>query len=275
MHSLSFSSSLLPPSVSTRSSPRLLSLQLRRLKFDTTRLWSCSLSPTVPSFPKKLFYLLCRRPPSASATTPSEGAAPVVNVEDFYEKDWSFLESMETGSSDHAQKIERIVKAGEISESSRVLVSIGSEAFIDHLMESSPSQLLLVVHDSLFVLACVKEKYDKVKCWQGELTYVPEKWSPLDVVFLYFLPALPFSLDEILKMLSERCSPGARIVISHPQGRKGLEEQRQKQDPDHVVVSELPDSSTLQTFAKKHSFEVTKFVDEPGLYLAVLKFSIA
>lgn len=196
----------------------------------------------------------------------------MINLEDFREKDWSFLESMETNSADHAQKIERIIKAGEISESSRVLVSISSEGFVDRLVESSPSQLLLVVHDSLFMLACIKEKYDKVKCWQGELIYVPEKWSPLDVVFLYFLPALAFSLDEIFKTLSKHCSPGARLVISHPQGREGLEQQR-KQHPD-VVITELPDNSSLQNIARKNSFEITEFVDEPGHYLAVLKYSV-
>jgi hypothetical protein len=178
---------------------------------------------------------------------------------------------MEIDSTEHTQKIERIIKAGELSESSRVLVSISSETFVDRLVESSPSQLLLIVHDSLFTLACIKEKYDKVKCWQGEMIYVPEKWSPLDAVFLYFLPALPFDLDELFKTLSQRCSSGARVVISHPQGRLGLEQQR-KEFSD-VVVSDLPDESTLSNVAEKHSFELTQFVDEQGLYLAVLKSS--
>lgn len=34
-----------------------------------------------------------------------------------------------------------------------------------------------------------------------------------------------------------------------------------------------PDDSTLKSVAKKHSFELTEFVDEQGLYLAVLTFS--
>lgn len=64
---------------------------------------------------------------------------------------------------------------------------------------------------------------------------------------------------------------GARVVISHPQGREGLKQQR-KEFSD-VVVSDLPDDSTLRNVAKKHSFELTQFVDEQGLYLAVLKSS--
>lgn len=65
------------------------------------------------------------------------------------------------------------------------------------------------------------------------------------------------------------CS-GARVVISHPQGRQMVEEQ-QKQYPD-VVVSNLPEKMLLQNVAAHHSFEVVKFVDEPAFYLAILKF---
>jgi hypothetical protein len=58
------------------------------------------------------------------------------------------------------------------------------------------------------ILALLIEKYDNIKCWQGEVTIVPEKWSPFDVVFLYFLPALPFKLEDILGSLAPKCSPG-------------------------------------------------------------------
>ncbi|XP_052173142.1 uncharacterized protein LOC127788642 isoform X2 [Diospyros lotus] len=159
---------------------------------------------------------------------------------------------------------------GEIRETSRVMISTGSEAFVDQIVNSLPSQLLLLVHDSLLVLACIKEKYDTVKCWQGELIYVPEKWAPFDVVFLYFLPALPFKLDQVLGALAKHCLPGARIVISHPKGREVLEQQR-RQFPD-VVISNLPDKLTLQNVAADHSYQMIEFVDEPGFYLAVLKF---
>lgn len=60
-------------------------------------------------------------------------------------------------------------------------------------------------------------------------------------------------------------------MISHPQGRKALEQQR-RQFPD-AVTSDLPDKMTLQNVAAHHSFEMIKFVDKTGFYLAVLKFS--
>lgn len=141
--------------------------------------------------------------------SPNEGAIPVMEFEDFVEKDWSFLDSDDIISSqDYNHKLNRIIASGEIENSSRVMVSAAAEGFVDQLVDSSPSNLLLVVHDSLFVLAGIKEKYDKVKCWQGELIYVPEKWAPLDVVFLYCLPALPYSFDQVLGAVAKHCSPG-------------------------------------------------------------------
>ncbi|XP_073045804.1 uncharacterized protein [Primulina eburnea] len=137
--------------------------------------------------------------------------------------------------------MDRIISAGDITETSRVLVSIGSEAFVDRVVDTSPVEQLLVVHDSLLTLACIKEKHDKVKCWQGELVHVPEKWTPFDVVFLYFLPGLAFELGEVLGALAKLCSPGERVVMSHPQGRRAVEEQRLKY-PD-VVVSNLPEET--------------------------------
>lgn len=139
----------------------------------------------------------------------SEGAISTVNFEDFVEKDWSVIDFDETNSAEeHLQKIDHIIAAGKIVETSKVLVSIGSEGFVDRVVDSSPCQQLLVVHDSLFILASIKEKYDKVKCWQGGLVNVPDKWTPFDVVFLYFLPALPFELHQVLGSLAKHCSPG-------------------------------------------------------------------
>ncbi|KAL7098115.1 hypothetical protein ACP275_10G185000 [Erythranthe tilingii] len=212
---------------------------------------------------------------SVCATAPSDqGTTSAFHFDDFVEKDWSFLDNEDTNTSaEHMQKIDRIISAGNIEETSKVLVSIGSESFVDRLVESSPCQQLLIVHSSLLVLACIKEKYDKVKCWQGELLDVSEKWTDFDVVFLYFLPALPYQLDQVLAALANRSLPGARLVISHPQGRQVVEEQQQ-QYPD-VVVSSLPDKTVLQKCAADHSFEVVEFMDEPGFYLAVLRLNAA
>ncbi|KAJ9558925.1 hypothetical protein OSB04_013539 [Centaurea solstitialis] len=206
------------------------------------------------------------------AVTPSsEGSIPVMNFEDLVEKDWSFLDADDITSDEvYRQNTDRIISAGKVGAESKVLISTGSEGFVDRVVDTCSYKQLLVVHDSLFVLACIKEKYDKVICWQGELIFVPEKWAPFDVVFLYFLPALPFELSQVFGALSKVCSPGARIVISHPKGKEMVE--KQKVDYPDVVVSKLPDKPTLESAASDHSFTMVEFVDEPGFYLAVLAY---
>lgn len=170
--------------------------------------------PLSLSFPLHSHYSLRASSSPVGATVPSdegvvtEGVVSVINFQDVAEKDWSFLDSDDFSSEQDKLKVERIISAGEIQETSRVMVSVGSEAFVDQLVESSPCSMLLVVHDSLFVLAGIKEKYDKVKCWQGELIYVPDKWAPLDVVFLYFLPAVPFNHGQVFGAVAKCFSPG-------------------------------------------------------------------
>ncbi|KAL5059501.1 hypothetical protein RYX36_031105 [Vicia faba] len=184
-----------------------------------------------------------------------------VAVEDFVDKDWSVLDY--TGPS-----TDRIIASGKIDENSKVLVSTASEEFVDSLVGCSKFKSLVVLHDSLLILALLVEKYDNVMCWQGEVTIVPDTWAPFDAVFLYFLPALPFKLEDILASLAPKCSPGGRVIVSHPQGREILKQQRQ-QYPE-VVVSDLPDKAHLQSVAAAYSFDVAEFVDEPDFYLAVL-----
>ncbi|GAB2295469.1 hypothetical protein Dimus_029635 [Dionaea muscipula] len=201
---------------------------------------------------------------------PAEEAIGVIDFEDLTEKDWSILDIDETNTKEERnRKTDRIISSGNIGNASQVLVSLGSDDFMDKLIATSPSESLLLVHESLFLLASIKEKYDHIKCWHGELIHVPQNWAPFDVIFLYFLPALSFKLDDVVAALASRCSPGARIVMSHLRGKQALEQERQRY-PD-VVVSDLPDQMTLEKVAAHHSFAINEFVDEPGFYLAVLE----
>ncbi|XP_051138615.1 uncharacterized protein LOC127256576 [Andrographis paniculata] len=213
-----------------------------------------------------------------AAVRRKQGRVSAVEFEEFVEKDWSILDDDDDdddddkdGEGERLQKMDRIVAAGNMKETSKaVLVAVGSEAFVDRVVAACPPcAQVLVVHESLFILAGIKERHDKVKCWQGEVINVPEKWAPLDAVYLYCLPALPFDLDRLLAALGKKCLPGARVVVSHMRGRRAAEEQRQ-QHPQ-VVLSTLPDKSALQSTAARHAFQVLEFTDDPArFYLAVL-----
>ncbi|KAJ8618749.1 hypothetical protein MRB53_014935 [Persea americana] len=201
-----------------------------------------------------------------------------IPIQEIVEKDWSFVDSDSINSpSERSHKTSRIISAARIGPSSRILVSHGTEHFVEQLVGSGepsgkkPFELLLVVHESLFELALIKEKFDDgVRCWQGGILEVPQKWANFDAVFICYLPGLGFSTDQIFAAMGRRCSPGARLVIGYAQGREIVARHLQ-QHPD-MVNSALPDKATLEKVAADHSFEVTEFVDEPTFYLAVLEF---
>ena len=63
---------------------------------------------------------------------------------------------------------------------------------------------------------------------------------------------------------------GARVVMFLDQGRQNFEQHR-REHPD-VVTSDLPSKSSLEKAASGNKYEITEFVDDPTLYLAVLQF---
>lgn len=204
-------SSFFSPSSYLTLSPKLCRLHFLCLQphygFDSCCFGGNQQSSAFPKFSSVSFKNSMPNYLSASSVVGSgnEGPVSVMNFEDMMEKDWSFLEIEETNSEEQHNQI---ISAAEIDESSKVLISIGSEGFIDRVINSSPCEQLLVVHESLLTLACIKEKYDKVKCWQGDLINLPQKWGPFDAVFLYFLPGLSSPLGQLLETLAKHCLPG-------------------------------------------------------------------
>ncbi|GJN40559.1 hypothetical protein PR202_gb29790 [Eleusine coracana subsp. coracana] len=196
-----------------------------------------------------------------------------VAIADVVEKDWSFLES--TGAC-----LPRALAAGALTPASRVLAVTPTAPFVDALLASSPCELLVAAHESLYVLAGVKEEHDEVRCFHlegggggrggGVVEAVPERFNDFDAVFVCYFPGMGISAAALLKSLAKRCSKGARVVIFLDQGRQNLEQQR-REHPD-VVTSDLPSRSALEKAASGNKYILAEFADDSNLYLAVLQF---
>ncbi|CAL9166007.1 unnamed protein product, partial [Musa hybrid cultivar] len=170
-----------------------------------------------------------------------------------------------------ADKARRIISAADIrGTGSRVLAALPTLSFVDRVVESAPCELLVAIHESLFVLAMIKESHDRVRCWQGGVDAVPERFSPFDAMFICYFPGMGVSIDQLLSSLSGKSSPGS-VVLSFDQGREVIEQNHRQQYPD-MVTNNLPDRTELERAATEHSFQITEFVDEPTFYLAVLRF---
>ncbi|KAJ0987541.1 hypothetical protein J5N97_005897 [Dioscorea zingiberensis] len=227
--------------------------------------------------PRYQTLTLTRFSPSRSRSTPLRLSSPshsalsddppIFPVADVVERDWSFLEP----DQGLLHGTDRIIASARIQPDSKVLAVTPSVGFVDSLVESSTCELLAATHESLLVLAMIKENHDSVRCWQGGIDAVPERFGPFDVVFLCYFPAMNLSIDRILSYLSGRCSEGARLVVGYERGREIVEQQHRQLYPD-LVTSVLPHRVCLEKAAPSYSFEVTDFVDEPTFYLAVLNF---
>ncbi|PUZ42040.1 hypothetical protein GQ55_9G551900 [Panicum hallii var. hallii] len=225
-----------------------------------------------PNNPPKPLRLGLTLAPAAAAPRP-DAVPDGVAIADVVEKDWSFLEPAGAG-------VQRALAAGALSPSSRVLAVTPTASFVGALLASSPCGLLVAAHESLYVLAGVKEAHDEVRCFHlegggggrggGVVEAVPERFDDLDAVFVCYFPGMGVSAAALLKSLAKRCSKGARVVMFLDQGRQNFEQHR-REHPD-VVTSDLPSKSSLEKAASGNKYEITEFVDEPTLYLAVLQF---
>lgn len=142
-----------------------------------------------------------------------------VAIGDVVEKDWSFLESS-------GADLQRALAAGALSPSSRVLAVTPTASFVSSLLASSPCELLVAAHESLYVLAGVKEAHDEVRCFHlegggggragGVVEAVPERFDDFDVVFMCYFPGMGISAASLLKSLAKRCSKGETSVEMAP-----------------------------------------------------------
>lgn len=127
------------------------------------------------------------------------------------EKDWSFLESA-------GANLQSALAAGALSPASRVLALTPTASFVSSLLASSPCELLVAAHESMYVLAGVKEAHDEVRCFHlegggggrggGVVEAVPERFDDFDVVFVCYFPGMGVSAAALLKSLAKRCSKG-------------------------------------------------------------------
>uniref|UniRef100_A0A0D9VRG7 Uncharacterized protein n=1 Tax=Leersia perrieri TaxID=77586 RepID=A0A0D9VRG7_9ORYZ len=231
--------------------------------------------PINPGFPKPLRLTLARAPPSRRAAPVAAAVPDGVAVADVVERDWSFLDASAAG----ATGLARALEAGALSPASRVLAVTPAPSFVDALLSGTPCELLVAAHESLYVLAGIKEEHDEVRCFHlegggggrggGVVEAVPERFDAFDAVFVCYFPGMGVSAAALVKSLAKRCSKGARVVIFLDQGRQNLEQHR-REHPE-VVTSDLPNRTSLEKAIAGSKFEIVEFVDETALYLAVLQ----
>lgn len=172
---------------------------------------------------------------------------------------------------DVRQRTRQIVEAAKLSLDARALdVGTGAGVLIEHFLEIGLAQQNIVGCDlSNGMLKEASQRYPAVTFWQGDIADFPLSYGTFDSVFFnacfgnLWEPLLV--INHVRTLLRERGS----IVISHPMGAGFVRELQALEK--NLIPHLLPDRALLEDWCKRNDLRIETFIDEPNLYIAVLR----
>ena len=166
------------------------------------------------------------------------------------------------------ERLERIVAAGGICEGDTVLdIGTGTGILIPIIKKYRPGQIY-ACDLSQKMLAQLRRHYPDVKTFLVDVRDLSLPGGSIEVAFVN--ACYPNIADKrgAFYNLSRMMRAGGRVVISHPMGKEFI---LSLKDTVSFPLDEFPDRETSAELFKPFGFEITTFVDEPRLYILVLK----
>lgn len=164
-----------------------------------------------------------------------------------------------------------IIESAGLSEDSRVLdVATGVGVLIEHMLERGVPENNIVGCDlSATMLSEAKARFPDVTFWQGDFVDFPGTFGLFDAIFFNACFGNFFDQSKVIETAVRLLAPGGTVVISHPMGARFVAALHAN-EPE-IVPHLLPDRDTLARWATLHSLELATFVDEPLIYIGILK----
>jgi ubiquinone/menaquinone biosynthesis C-methylase UbiE len=164
-----------------------------------------------------------------------------------------------------------IIHAPGLTPLSRVLdVGTGAGVLVEHILAAGvPAHEIVGCDLSASMLANARAKYPGVEFWQGDVVDLPESFGSFDAVFINACFGNFFDQEKVIDRLSKLLSENGCIVVSHPLGAQFVA-QLHAAEP-HIVPHLLPDAKLLESWAVKYGLSVEQLIDEPKLYLALMR----
>ena len=166
------------------------------------------------------------------------------------------------------ERLEKIVAAGNISQDDTVLdIGSGTGILIPIIEKYRPSHIY-ACDLSEKMLVQLRKNYPYVKTFFADVRDLKLPQGNVDVAFLN--ACYPNIADKVgaFTNISKMIKHEGRVVISHPMGKKFIFSLK---DRVSFPLDEFPDKRTAMELFKPFGFEVGTFVDEPELYILVLK----
>jgi riboflavin kinase len=161
-----------------------------------------------------------------------------------------------------------IVACAKLKASDRVLdVGTGTGALIPDIERWGVSEIVgCDLCEAMIEEA--REKHPSAQFWCGDVMHLPLDLGVFDVCFLNAMFGNVWNQSRTLLFLATRLATGGRVVVSHPLGAAFVE-QLHRTDP-RMVPHSMPNRDSMLDMIRGTSLSLSRFVDEPGLYLCVL-----
>lgn len=181
------------------------------------------------------------------------------------------------------RRARQIVRAGKIGSRSCVLdVGTGVGFLIEYLLEVGVKPENIVACDlSKEMLARARKRYPGIYFWCGDILDFPDglfakrpegfpqQITSFDAIFFNGCFGNIWNQHEAIDVSVKMLFQGGRIVISHPLGKEFVSSLH-KNEPE-IVPHLLPNNNELINWANEFGLRLQTFLDEPNLYLTVLK----
>jgi len=173
-----------------------------------------------------------------------------------------------------------IVQETNLHAHAKVLdVGTGTGALIKHFLEFGISQRNIIGCDlSREMIDNARKRYPHVYYWRGDILDfplafpedAPDHIKEVDTIFFNACFGNVWNQEETLAHSRKLLAAGGKIAISHPMGKRFVAALNAS-EPD-LVPHLLPDLKKLQDWSLlMEATVVDKFIDEPDLYLAILR----
>ena len=166
------------------------------------------------------------------------------------------------------ERLTEVVAAARL-RSDEVVLDIGAGVgVLIPLIESFSPTRILACDLAEKMLQRLQKKYPQVQTFHWDVADLPLEEASVDVAFLNAMFGNIADKRRACRNLSRMLRPGGRMVVSHPEGRKFVEELRRTSS---LAIDALPQRAQFQSLLKPLGLEVIVYRDEPKLYLMVAR----
>lgn len=167
---------------------------------------------------------------------------------------------------DVMERLGQIVSAARLRRGETVLdVGTGVGVLIPLIKSHRPS-VILACDLAEKMLQRLREKYREVRTYHADISLLPLQSASVDVIFMNAMYGNISDKPRACRNAARMLRPGGRLVVSHPEGRRFVDQLRVTTD---LFIESLPTREEFQALLRPFGLDVMAYRDEAKLYLMV------